>query len=233
MLMIKRPVAYSVTCILLSATLLFTVFSGLAARRTVRSSSTAYASPFILIDAGHGGADGGTVGCDGTQEKHLNLAIALPLADMLAVCGYSVATTRTDDVSIHTQGSSLREQKVSDLKNRLSLLNRSLITVSIHQNQFPVAKYNGTQVFFAPYGDSDRLAECIREQVVALLQPDNTRQCKQGSSDIYLLSNAQRPAVIVECGFLSNPQECALLGTQDYQQQMAFSVLAGVLQYDP
>lgn len=230
----KRRVTYPVACIVTAAALLFTVLSGLAARQTVRSAAAdAVSPPAILIDAGHGGADGGAVGCDGTQEKHHNLAIALPLADMLAVCGYPVVTTRNDDISIHTQGETLRAQKISDLQNRLALLNRSLITVSIHQNQFPVAKYHGTQVFFAPYGDSGRLAECIREQVVALLQPQNTRQCKQASSDIYLLSEAARPAVIVECGFLSNPEECAKLGTEDYRQQMAFSVLAGILQYDP
>ena len=231
----KRLLTFPTVCIGLCACILFTVLSGVAVRQTVSSSvDTVAQTPVILIDPGHGGADGGTIGQDGTLEKDINLLIALPLADMLTVCGYPVQTTRNTDTSIHTQGNTLREQKNSDLKNRSAMSQQALLTVSIHQNQFPVAKYYGTQVFYATNApDSQRLAEAIQEQVVGFLQPDNTRKCKKGSSDIYLLSRATRPCVIVECGFLSNPDECAKLNTPQYREQMAFSILTGILRYDP
>ncbi|MBR7093105.1 MAG: N-acetylmuramoyl-L-alanine amidase [Clostridia bacterium] len=232
---IKQSAAYTVCCLLLGAVVLFTVLAGQVSRRTARHTwQPAANGPALLIDAGHGGADGGAVGVNGAVEKDINLAVALPLADLLRVCGYPVATTRTQDVSVHTEGSTLRRQKVSDLQHRLAMANEALLTVSLHQNQFPVARYSGAQVFYAPHiADSRRLAETIQAQIVSLLQPQNTRRCKPGGEGIYLLAQAARPTVIVECGFLSNPEECEKLCRPAYQKQMAFAVLTGILQYDP
>ncbi len=190
-------------------------------------------TPYILIDAGHGGADGGAVATDGTMEKNINLPISLTVADMLRVFGYRVRTTRDADVSIHDAGvEGLRHQKVSDIRNRVALANGAALTVSIHQNQFPQSQYHGTQVFYSPnHPMSEGVGKAIRGQVIALLQPENTRPLKKGSGDIYLLKHAPTPTVLVECGFLSNPAELEKLKTPDYQRQMAFAITAGVLQH--
>lgn len=186
----------------------------------------------IVIDPGHGGADGGASAADGTLEKELNLAISLPLREMLAVMGYTVHLTRTDDVMIYTQGETLREKKVSDIKNRLAMAEQATVTVSIHQNKFPQTQYSGAQVFYSANAEeSALLARCVQTQVVSLLQPNNTREVKRGTADIYLLHHATRPMILVECGFLSNEAELAKLKNSVYQQQMAFAVATGILTY--
>lgn len=190
--------------------------------------------PFLLIDPGHGGADGGAVGSDGTLEKDINLAIAMPLGDMLTVFGYAVRMTRDRDVSIHDEGvTTLRKQKISDMHNRLKLYEQAVLTIGIHQNFYPVSKYSGTQLFYAAsHPESKVLAEQIRQTVVSAVQPDNTRQLKLGT-DVFLLEKTTRPAVFVECGFLSNPAELSRLKSKEYQRKMALAVAAGVMQYDP
>ncbi len=191
--------------------------------------------PFILLDPGHGGADGGAQAADGTLEKDINLAISLRLRDLLTVCGYTVRMTRSTDISIHDADvTSLRQQKVSDMNNRLKLYERAQVAIGIHQNHFSQSQYSGTQLFYSPNRpESQDLALSIQEQVVDLLQPGNRRQCKQASSDIFLLSKAKVPCVFVECGFLSNPTERDLLKQEEYQQQMAFAILCGIIQYAP
>ncbi|MGI6263937.1 MAG: N-acetylmuramoyl-L-alanine amidase [Acutalibacteraceae bacterium] len=192
-------------------------------------------APYVLIDPGHGGADGGAVAADGTVEKQINLAIARPTADLLRVFGYTVKMTREDDRSIHDpDATTARRQKVSDIRNRTALANGSLITVSIHQNHFPQAQYHGAVVLYAP-GDpaSEGLGAAVRESVLSLLQPDNERALKKSGDEVYLLAHATRPAILVECGFLSNPAEREALKAPDYQQKMAFAIAAGVLKYAP
>lgn len=186
---------------------------------------------FILIDPGHGGADGGAVAADGTTEKDLNLKIASSLADMLKVCGYSVQMTRDADISVHSpEVGSLREQKISDMKNRLKLYEQSRLAVSIHQNKFTQSQYSGTQVFYSGnHPASQTLAEAIRASVVETLQPENTRELKKATKDIYLLNKTTVPAVIVECGFISNTNELNQLKTEEYQKQMACAIACGVL----
>ena len=192
------------------------------------------AEPLILIDPGHGGADGGAVAPDGTQEKDLNLAVSLPLADMLRVMGYQVSLTRTTDEMVGGVGSTMRERKVNDIKNRLAQAEQATVTVSIHQNKFTQSQYYGTQIFYSGnHEDSRLLASAVRESVLSLLQPENTRELKKGDSSIYLLYKVTRPAVLVECGFLSNDTELQKLKDADYQRKMAFAVMGGVLQYGP
>lgn len=187
---------------------------------------------FVLIDAGHGGADGGAVAHDGTLEKDINLSIAIPLRDMLRVLGVSVRMTRETDVSIHDPAATaIRDQKVSDMHNRLTLYNQAEIAVGIHQNQFSIEKYHGTQVFYGTtHSESRVLAETLRGSVVTALQPENTRELKTGN-DVFLLKNAKCPAAFVECGFLSNREELARLKQTDYQRKMALSIAIGVVQY--
>lgn len=187
----------------------------------------------ILIDPGHGGEDGGAIAADGTMEKDINLAISLPLADMLRVFGYDVRMTRTEDISIHsTDAAGIRNKKVSDMKNRLALYNQAAFTVSIHENHFPQSQYYGTQVFYSPNDAAGPLlGNAIRDSVLRLLQPDNKRELKKGNGDIYLLSKTTTPAVLVECGFLSNEAEREKLKTEEYQRKMAFAIAGGVLDF--
>jgi len=187
--------------------------------------------PTIILDPGHGGEDGGASSSDGILEKDINLKIANYLHDMLKLAGFKVTMTRDKDVSIYDKSAnSVREKKLSDLKNRLAMINASPnnIFLSIHQNKFTDTKYSGTQIFYSEKNPmSSELANNIKTSVVSLLQPDNSRETKLGK-DIYLLSQTENPAVIVECGFLSNEAEAAKLNTDEYQKQLAFAIFCGV-----
>jgi len=193
------------------------------------------AAPKLVIDAGHGGEDGGAVSADGTMEKDINLDIALRLQKLLVVSGCDVILTRDRDTAIYEEGSdSLKSKKVSDMKKRLSIFNEDTeqTVISIHQNKFPQTQYSGTQVFYSGQKqESNLLAESIRASVAGMLQPQNTRETKKADKNIYLLYNAKVPAVIVECGFLSNEEELAKLKTEEYRQEMAFAIYCGYLNY--
>lgn len=199
----------------------------------VQSSSDK--TPVIIIDAGHGGVDGGAVSADGTQEKGLNLDIALKMKSYLENLGYKIILTRSDDTSIHdSDAQTIRQKKVSDLHNRLAIIesNPDSIFVSVHQNYYTQSKYSGTQVFYSVNNpESEKLALNIQSSVVSSLQHDNTRQIKQSGSSIYLLHNSTVPSVLVECGFLSNPEETEKLKNEDYRMQMAEAVCKGIINY--
>ena len=188
----------------------------------------------VIIDAGHGGEDGGAE-VEGVVEKDVNLAISRKTAAILRLCGYAVKEVRTDDNAVYSDGSkTLRQKKVSDLKNRVALFNESdnHIAVSIHQNKFDNARYAGTQIFYSKnHPQSVALAQAIQTSVVMLLQRDNTRELKPSGKGIYILEHAEVPAVIVECGFLSNDQERQKLTDEAYQQEIAYAIAMGVIDY--
>jgi len=190
------------------------------------------AEGIILIDPGHGGEDGGA-SADGVLEKNINLDIALKLYDLLQVCGFSVRMTRYSDVSIHADDTTgIRQKKVSDMRNRLAMYEKANLVISIHQNHFSAAKYSGTQVFYAGAQlESAVLAQAIQSEVVRQLQPQNTRQIKKATDGIYLLFHTTRPAVLVECGFLSNPTERDRLNNTEYRQRFSFAVMSGIWKY--
>lgn len=186
----------------------------------------------IIIDAGHGGEDGGAVNEDNVLEKDLNLQISQKLADMLTLFGYDVKQIRTEDKSVYTEGETVRQRKVSDMKNRLAVFNSSPdnVVISIHQNKFTESKYSGTQIFYSPNNpESAELAQSIRLSVKTMLQPENERECKKADKSIYLLKNSTVPAVIAECGFISNKDECARLCDAEYQQKMAYAIAVGLM----
>lgn len=189
----------------------------------------------VVVDAGHGGKDGGASAADGTQEQFINLDIALKLSDILTKNGYKVVMTRTDNNSIHDESAdTIREQKVSDIHNRLKIIeaNPDCIFVSIHQNHYTQSKYSGTQVFYSDNNpDSSILAQYIQSAVVSAIQPENKRQIKASGDSIYLLYHAKVPAVMVECGFLSNVQETEKLKDDNYRQQLAQAIADGINQY--
>lgn len=210
---------------------MFSAFSNLAAHT---SSSAADDRPTVIIDAGHGGEDGGAQ-ADGILEKDINLSIAQKLADMLRLCGCRVQEIRDEDISVYEDGAdTLRKKKTSDLQRRVAIANEheSNILVSIHQNKFGNSAYSGAQVFYSVnHADSRVLAEAVQNAVVSLLQKDNTRELKPAGSDIYLLDQAAVPAIIVECGFLSNDAEREKLIDSGYQKEMAYAIAMGVLEY--
>ena len=189
----------------------------------------------VVIDAGHGGVDPGSVSADGLLEKDVNLDIALKLNDILTQKGVKTLLTRNADTDISDpECSSVREKKVSDIHNRFALVNETpgSILVSIHQNFYEETKYSGTQVFYSANNDESRvLAQCIQSAVVSGLQPDNTRQIKASGDSIYLLYRAERPSVMVECGFLSNPEESKKLADVEYRQSLAQFTADGIMNY--
>ncbi len=198
------------------------------------SMQTAKIPPILIIDAGHGGEDGGAVSNSGILEKDINLIIANDTADLLTLFGFDIIKTRNDDISLATNETTIRLRKVADMKKRLEIFNSSEnnVILSIHQNKFTDSKYFGTQIFYSPNNkNSERLAENIKYTVKNLLQPENKRECKKAGSEIYLLKNTNNPAVIIECGFLSNQKECLKLTDNVYQKQIAYSIATGFLDY--
>ncbi|MBE6850767.1 MAG: cell wall hydrolase [Ruminococcus sp.] len=189
----------------------------------------------IILDAGHGGMDGGCSSANGDVEKNINLAILLNLRELLEMSGYTVVVTRDTDISIHDEGiEGIANQKSSDMDNRLEIFNSSdnAICISIHQNQFTDPKYSGAQMFYSDTNsESSALAQMIQNQFVQFLQPENTREIKLCGKELFLCYFSENPTVMVECGFLSNPEEAAKLVTEDYQRQIAFTVFAALVQY--
>lgn len=189
----------------------------------------------VIIDAGHGGFDGGAVAPDGTVEKDINLQIATSLSELLALNGYSIIMTRSTDTGTEDDFTKpIQVRKVSDLKNRLALMNKypNAIFVSIHLNKFTASSAKGAQVFYSKNNsESFTLGDSIQGNIKKLLQPENDRVIKQGTKSTYLLYNAQIPAVIVECGFLSNAQDLKNLKTDQYKNQIAFAIFCGINDY--
>jgi N-acetylmuramoyl-L-alanine amidase len=180
----------------------------------------------IIIDAGHGGIDGGATSCTGIPESHINLQISLRLNDLVQLLGFETKMIRKTDTSVYTEGNTIAAQKVSDLKQRVKLVNetKNAVLVSVHQNTFLDSRYSGAQVFYANDDTSRELAKVMQADLISNLNPGSKRQCKS-SDGIYLMQNIQRPGVLIECGFLSNPEEEANLLTAEYQKQIA-SVVA-------
>lgn len=194
------------------------------------------ASPVIIIDAGHGGFDGGAVAPDGTVEKDINLSISKYLQEYLNFFGFNTVMTREKDASIEDDGlQTIRERKTSDLHNRMKIMEETenALFISIHQNKFSIEKYSGTQVFYSPKTkeESSLLAQSIQDSIANTLQKDNTRQIKECGTSVFLMYNAVKPAVLVECGFLSNYAETKLLNTPEYQKKIAFCIAKGIQDY--
>ncbi|MBE6823327.1 MAG: N-acetylmuramoyl-L-alanine amidase [Ruminococcaceae bacterium] len=226
------PIAVLILCCLA-----FLLLSYLSCDRIDKMASALVGDqlPTIVIDPGHGGEDGGASGKNTMLEKDVNLAVATNLQKLFEASGYHVVMTRTTDVSINDEGlGTIRERKVSDLHNRLKLLESQgdCIFISVHQNYFEQSQYYGTQVFYSTKNPASKeIAESIKSRVVSLLQPENKRETKPADRSIYLLWNAKVPAVLVECGFLSNPPEAAKLKDPAYQQKMAFAIYCGMQDY--
>lgn len=189
----------------------------------------------IVIDPGHGGEDGGAVSITGANESAINLEISLRLQDLFHLLGYDTKMIRTTDRSIYTQGNTIASKKASDLKERVRIINatENALLLSIHQNHFSESKYSGAQVFYAQTQGSKDLAEQLQAALVQTVNPGSGRSCKQ-STGVYLMEHISCPGILVECGFLSNPEEEAKLRTSEYQKKLCCVIAASVSQFlDP
>lgn len=182
----------------------------------------------VVIDAGHGGMDGGAVAPDGTAEKDINLKISITLAALMRVSGYNVITTRDTDVMLDT-GDGKGSAKLRDLKKRLeiSLAHPDAITVSLHCNKFPQSSCKGLQVYYSDSDTARAAAELVQKSSLTLM-PDNHRKIKKADSSIYLLHRAASPSILVECGFLSNEGELSALKSEPYQKKLALIIFGGL-----
>ena len=190
---------------------------------------------YIVLDAGHGGMDGGCSTADGVPEKGINLNIAKEVAKLLELQGYNVVLTRETDTSIHDKGvEGIRAQKESDMENRLDIFNEhnNAICVSIHQNNFTDPYYSGAQMFYSENNpESETLARLMQENFVRNIQPDNSREIKLCGKELYLCYFSENPTVMVECGFLSNPDEAEKLKNPMYQKEVAFTIFSGINEF--
>ncbi len=186
----------------------------------------------LVLDAGHGGEDGGAVSLTGVPESQINLAIVLKLRDVLGLYGVDPILLREEDVSLHDEDAeTLREKKRSDLKNRVAAIEKAEggALISIHQNTYPSGRYHGAHVFYAPTEGSQALAEHVQSSIRTALQPGNERAVKQIPSTVYIMNHITCPAILIECGFLTNPEEEALLRDEDYQRRLAAVIAAAWL----
>ena len=180
----------------------------------------------FIVDAGHGGEDGGATSCTGVLESHINLQIALRLDDLLHLLGYDTVMIRKTDISVYTEGNSIAQKKISDLKKRAQIVNdtENAILISIHQNFFADSRYYGAQVFYNDVIRAKEIALSMQTSLVKNLNPCSNRHSKP-SSGVYLMEHIQHPGLLVECGFLSNPEEEAKLRSEEYQKKLC-SVIA-------
>ncbi|MBR2722175.1 MAG: N-acetylmuramoyl-L-alanine amidase [Clostridia bacterium] len=217
--------------------LLASLFFGLSAKayRKVSPTQSDPARPMVVVlDAGHGGEDGGAVSASGIYEKDLNLAIAKKLEALLTANGIRVVMTRTDDRLLYDPNSDYHgRKKVLDLaaRRRIAEETEGCVFVSIHMNAYPQESSSGLQVWYSRNHESSHmLAQHVQELVRQELQPDNHRRIKAATSSIYLLHHLHCPAVLIECGFLSNAREAALLASEDYQDRLARLLFLSILQ---
>ena len=197
------------------------------------AASTLEEGRILILDAGHGGEDGGASSAGGSRESDINLNIVLKTESLMAFLGVRTELTRSEDRSMHSEGAStIREKKVSDLKNRVELINRfsDAMLISVHQNYFTDSRYSGAQVFYS-IGDVGRQwGEGTQKILRQVLDPDNDRAAKAVPDNVYLFSHISCPAILVECGFLSNGEEASLLLTDTYQRRIALALAGAYLQ---
>lgn len=180
----------------------------------------------IIIDAGHGGVDSGAVSCTGLSESIINLQISLRLNSMFHLLGYKTKMIRTEDISVYTEGDTIAKKKISDLKERVRIVNTTTnaILISIHQNYFKESQYHGAQVFYCNNENSAALAELLQSNF-RKFDSNNHRKHKKASG-IYLLDHIECTGILIECGFISNPKEEVLLRNSDYQKNLCAVIAA-------
>lgn len=208
--------------------------SNIKTNKTVTTMATPVSSKTIIVDAGHGGEDGGAVSDNGVSEAEINLKIALKLQQLLEQSGSNVVLTRSDNNAIYdVDKKTLRDKKNSDIRNRVRIGNDSSadIFVSIHLNKIPENQYYGWQTFFKDGNeDGKRLANCIQNNLNETIQKENKRTPLK-INNVYIIKHVEIPTVIVECGFLSNPEEERQLQQEEYQTKLAWGIYNGIMEF--
>ncbi|MDO5399824.1 MAG: N-acetylmuramoyl-L-alanine amidase [Eubacteriales bacterium] len=213
-------------CVLLAACLGSRAVTVIAENTPVRREHC------IVIDPGHGGEDGGATSCTGRLESAYNLEIALRLNDLLHLLGYDTRMLRTTDTSIYVTGDTIAQKKISDLKERVRIVNETenALLLSIHQNQFSDSRYSGAQVFYPNTPGSQQLAKQMQTALVSALNPGSSRKSKP-CKGVYVMEHIRCPGVLVECGFLSNLEEEGRLRDRGYQQRLCCVIAASAIQF--
>ncbi len=219
--------------ILICSLILTLIFGALTEKKdTGLPSSIQIKTPTVVIDAGHGGEDGGASAASGILEKDLNLSVAKKLSDLFRAAGYETVMTRNEDKLLYDPSSDYEgRKKILDMRERVRIVSSCSdpIFVSIHMNAFPEERYSGFQVYYSSNCDlSLSLAQKIQETVISFVQPENNRRAKCGR-DIFLLDRIKAPAVLLECGFLSNKEEAALLSDEKYQNELVFFIFHAIV----
>lgn len=229
----QRWKKYVLGCVLLVFAVVLAWTTG---EQVVQAIAQSHAARTLVIDAGHGGFDGGAIGSNGTTEQDINLSIAKRVQLLVSFFGVQTVMTREDTNALDYDPSRpVRENKVSDIKARQKIVEQTAnpIFVSIHLNKFSDAQYHGAQVFYSTnHAGGCALAELLQDALITGCDPSNTRQAKPADQSIYLMKVLECPAVIVECGFLSNPSEEELLGDSAYHKKLAASIVTGYLRYE-
>lgn len=199
--------------------------------QAVYTSGNSKELPIVVIDAGHGGKDPGKVGVNDALEKDINLSIAKKLQSLLMQNDVMVIMTREEDKDLASENASNRKNE--DLRARADLLKEAapVLMVSIHQNSYPEADVDGAQVFYYSGSQESKLLGTMVQESLKRELADGNHRVAKANKEYYLLKKAVCPAVIVECGFLSNPEEAGLLATEEYQEKIAFSIHLGILEY--
>lgn len=228
-MLLRRILNWGFGYALILGGLLAMFFFGGKSIPTMNDEEFSYKRKCVIIDAGHGGVDGGATSCTGVLESQINLQIALRLEDLMHLVGVDTVMIRREDISVYTEGESIAAKKVSDLKERVRIVNsiENAVLISIHQNTFSDPRYSGAQVFYGSSGESQKLARTLQQALVINLNPDSNRKAKKGSG-VYLLDKIENTGALVECGFLSNPVEEAKLRSKTYQLKLC-CVIASVI----
>ena len=228
----KYRIELTMACLLLVCFYLLSRQAAVISVNQTERGTQKAASPLILVDAGHGGSDPGMIGVGGLEEKGINLSISLLLRDTLEKSGYSVIMTREEDKGLYD--SSAANKKAQDMQRRIAMIGEKspVLSVSIHQNSYQQdASVHGPQVFYYESSvEGKKLAEAVQSSLNEKLEIDRPREIK-GNTSYYLLKRSPGTLVIVECGFLTNPEEARKLQTELYQQRVAAAVADGIDTY--
>lgn len=226
----RKKIIFILSCIIVS----IVVFNFESGDKAITVSSTPISNHVVVLDAGHGLPDGGAVARDGTDEAQINLSIVKKLQNLLESSSCTVILTRSDENGIYElEADTIREKKISDMKNRAEIGNNygAEIFVSIHLNKIPSPQYSGWQTFYKKDSENSlKLATTIQDNLNYAIQKENKRVPGK-VPDIYLAKKLEIPFSIVECGFLSNSEECELLKTEDYQEKLAWGIYTGIMDY--
>ena len=229
---IKRFTTVLMFYILIASIVLTATYWGSVATTAIAEKIQLERNNTVIIDAGHGGEDGGSTSCTGKLESAFNLEISHRLNDLFHLLGIHTIMVRTTDVSVYSNSGTIAEKKISDLKNRAKLVNETKngLLLSIHQNTFPDSKCAGAQVFYGSSDDAKELAGTLQNRFVTELNKGSTRRSKKAEG-IYLMEHIEKVGVLIECGFLSNPEEEAKLRDKSYQQKICCVIASTVCNF--